>query len=164
MLFYDDNNLEKYDGRKIIERFKNPKKQSSLVKSIIRGKIKNLIIPTTHIMGINIDYYCNPNGKRIYPKTFYVIPFQKDYTIFIKHFSTKTAEEFCIKLKKKGDAQFNKGQFQYEEIINRKIDIFFSINKITIQKIKILEDCLGINLTKYRKYYKNNILILNYTF
>ena len=86
------------------------------------------------------------------------------YTIFIKHFSTKTAEEFCNKLKKKGDAQFNKGQFQYEEIINRKIDIFFSINKITIQKIKILEDCLGHNLIKYRKYYKNNILTLNYTF
>ena len=78
LLFYDDNNLEKYDGRKIIERFKHPKKQSSLVKSIIRGNIKNLIIPTTHIMGINIDYYCNPNGKRIYPKTFYASQFQKD--------------------------------------------------------------------------------------
>ena len=83
--FYDDNNLEKYDGRKNIERFKHPKKKTIKVKSMVRGNIKNLIIPASMILGINIDYFCNPNGIRIYPKNFYSSPFQKDYKIFINY-------------------------------------------------------------------------------
>ena len=87
--FYDDNDLEKYDGRKIIERFTHPKMKSQRVKSIVRGNIKNLIIPVSFILGINIDFFCNPNGIRIYPKTFDSSPFQNDYTIFIKTFLYK---------------------------------------------------------------------------
>ena len=120
---------------------------------MVRGNIKNLIIPASMILGINIDYFCNPNGIRIYPKNFYSSPFQKDYKIFIKHFYTKTAEEFCNKINK-GDVQFHKGQYLYNSIINGKIKLFFSINKITIGKIKILEKCLGLNLNNYRKNLK----------
>ena len=145
--------MEKYDGRNVIERFKHPKKKISTVKSIIRGNIKNVIIPSSHIIGINIDYFCDSNGGRVYPKTFYGIPFKKDYKIFIKHFYTKTAEEFCQKIKK-GDVQFNKDQFYYKGIINGKIDNFFKINKMTIGKIKILEKCLGLDLKKIIRFRK----------
>ena len=152
--FYDDNDLEKYDRRKINQRFKRPKIKSSLVKSMIRGNIENLIIPSSHISGININYFCNTNGIRIYPNTFYSTEFQNNYKIFIKHFYTKSAEEFCNKIKK-GDVQFHKNQPNYRTIINNKLNFFFLINKITIQKIKILEKCLGINLNNYKNKYKN---------
>ena len=127
--------------------------KSQKVKSIVRGNIKNLIIPSSHILGINIDYFCNPNGFRIYPTSFHSIPFQNDYKIFIKHFYTKTAEEFCNKINR-GDVQFNKDQFRYNGNINGKIELFFSINKITIGKIKILEKCLGLNLKEYKEKIK----------
>ena len=71
----------------------------------------------------------------------------------LKHFYTKTAEEFCNKIKR-GDAIFNKDQFHYNGIINGKIVLFFSINKITMSKIKILEKCLGINLKEYKEKLK----------
>ena len=80
--FYDDNDLDKYDGRKMNERFKHPKKKSSFVKSMIRGDIEDLIIPSSHISGININYFCNINGERLFPKSFYFIKFQ-NYKIYI---------------------------------------------------------------------------------
>ena len=146
--FYNDNDLEKYDNRTLLERFKRFKYKSSRVKSIVRGNIKNLIIPSTHIIGINIHYFCNSNGKRIFPKSFKDIKMYK-YKAFIKHFYTKTAEEFCYKINK-GDVQFHEDQPNYLSIINGKINIFFAINNITLQKIKILEDCSHLNLTRFK--------------
>ena len=48
-LFYDDKDLEYYDERKLLERFNRPKLKSSKVKSMIRGGIEDLIIPSSHI-------------------------------------------------------------------------------------------------------------------
>lgn len=149
-IFYNDNNFETYENKPILERFKNPKKKASRVKSIVRGDIKNLIIPSSHIIGINIDYFCNSNGMRIIPQTFYDIHFANNNNAYIKHFYTKTAEEFCNKINK-GDVQFHRENLHYKNIIKSKLKFFFSINKITKKKIKILENCLNLKLDAFYK-------------
>ena len=149
-LFYDDNDLEYYDNRKMLERFNRSKLKSSKVKSMIRGGIENLIIPTSHISGININYFCDSYGMRVFPINYYRIMFNNKNHIFIKHFYTKTTEEFCNKIKK-GDVQFHKNQPNYDYFINTKLKIFFIINKMTINKIKILEKCLGLEFKKLKR-------------
>ena len=52
-IIYNDNNLIRYDKRNLLERFTNQGKKVNTGKSFVRGNIKNLIIPTTQIPGIN---------------------------------------------------------------------------------------------------------------
>ena len=148
---YDDNDLERYDKRKISERFKRAKIESRKVKSMVRGGLDNLLIPTSHILGININYFCDSNGIRVFPKNFYDITFPKNNKAFIKHFYTKTVQEFCNKIKK-GDVQFHNKQSNYHHIFIKKLKSFFRINKITKNKIKILEECLNLDYIFLKKY------------
>ena len=149
--FYDDNDLDKYDKRKVLERFKRPKYKVSTVKSMVRGDIKNLIITSSHITGININYFCDSNGKRVFPQTIFNINYSNIYyKAFIKHFYTKTAEEFCNKIIK-GDVQFHRNQPNYLFLINNKINFFFSINNITSSKLKILKKCLNLDINNLKK-------------
>ena len=139
----DDNNLERYDNRPLLERFKNCHKRTNTVKSIVRGNLKIKFIPTLHICAVNVNSFCDSNGNRIFPKSLITYNFNKNtYNAYIKHFYTKTAEEFCAKL--------NRGDGQYTESKNhiRKLKAFLRINKITKNKIKILEECTKVNLTK----------------
>ena len=132
-----------------MERFTRPKGNLCVVKSIVRGKINDLIIPNTHISGINIEYFCNSEGERVFPKSFKNIKCKPNPIAFIKHFYTKTVEEFCNKIKK-GDAHFNKNNPLYKLIIFKKIDNFFLINNKTKSKLKKLEKCLNLSLDKYQ--------------
>ena len=145
---YNDNNLEKYDNRTLIERFKSLKLISKLAKSIVRGGLKNIIFFSVHVCAKNINYFCDSTGKRIFPTSYIEIKKSKDYMAYIKHFYTKTAEEMCIKINR-GDAQFSR-----EKTFIKRLKKFFSINKI-----KILENCSHINQTKFinTKIIKNSI-------
>ena len=153
--FYYDNDLEKYDNRRILERFKRPKTIVGRVKTIIRGGIDNLLIVSSHIIGANINYFCNSNGTRVFPQTFYDIAIPENNKVYIKHFYTKSAQEFCYKIIK-GDVQFHSKQPDYNNIMINKVHLFFTINKISMGKINILEECLNLDLI----YFKN---ILNQT-
>ena len=160
-VIYGDNDLEKYDNRSLVERFTKPNKKVKRGKSIVRTDISNLIIVTTLIIGVNTKYFCDSNGKRIFPNSYYNFEPPQKSQAFIKHFFTKTVEEFCIKLKR-GDAHFYKGQSDYKRIMNGRISTFMRINKIKKSKLKILEKCTGIHLRKYRYKVKNNYLIKKY--
>lgn len=140
---YDDNNLEKYEKKSLIERFQKFKIKSMLSKSIIRGNLNNLLFPSVHICGINVNYFCDSTGKRIFPLNFLSTKFSENYLAYIKHFYTKTAEEFCLKLNR-GDAQF-----KYRTIYSR-IKYFFFINKKTKNKIRIIQNCTHLNLSKIK--------------
>ena len=109
---YDDNDLEKYDNRKLIQRFNHLKYYTSQVKSMVRGGLENVIIPSSHIIGININHFCDSNGNKVFPQTYYSIKNNNNSKAFIKHFYTKTAQEFCNKILK-GDVQFNKNYQKY---------------------------------------------------
>ena len=53
-IMFGDNELIEYDKRSLLNRFTIPALNDTQGKSFVRGKIKDLIIPTTHIPGINI--------------------------------------------------------------------------------------------------------------
>ena len=121
---YDDNNLVKYDNRTLIERFKRVKYKVNKVKSIIRGNLNNLIISSVHILAININYFCNSRGNRVFPHSFLTIKKISNDLSYIKHYYTKTAEEFCIKINRGG------GQNSKQKTIKIRLKRFFSINKM----------------------------------
>ena len=116
-LMYNDNNLINYDNRTLNDRFTTPKTFFYQGKSFVRGGLKNLLISTTHIPGINIQYFCNSNGERIYPKNFFGIKFEKKPKAFIKHYYTKTIEEFCNKIIK-GHASYSKNTQNISNLLN----------------------------------------------
>ena len=98
-VMYGDNNLVKYDNRTMIERFTKPSSIWNKGKSIVRTKISRLIITSSHIIGINTKYFCDSNGHRLFPKSFHQFDVPDKPQAYIKHFYTKTAEEFCNKTK-----------------------------------------------------------------
>jgi len=149
-LMYGDNDLVKYDNRLMVERFTKPISNWSKGKSIVRTNINNLIISSSHIIGINTNYFCDSNGNRVFPKTYHKFVIPNNPKAYIKHFYTKTAEEFCNKIIK-GDVHFPENHPDYLNIIKDKINIFFYFNKITDEKLKIIEKCVGMNLNMYRK-------------
>lgn len=162
-LMYGDNNLVKYDNRTMIERFTKPIMNWSKGKSIVRSNINNLIISSSHIIGINTKYFCDSNGNRIFPKTFHQFAIPNKPKAYIKHFYTKTAEEFCNKISK-GDVHFPRNHPSYLEIIKDKIDTFFNFNLITEEKLKIIENCTGMNLNIFRKKIIKNSNHFKYKF
>ena len=137
---FSDNDLLQYDNRSLLDRFTTPIINHSEGKSFVRGKIYNLAIPTTHIPGINLYHFCNSNGKIIKPKDFLHHNFEKKPKAYIKHFFTKTVREFCNKLNK-GNAHYHKNHTQYRRTIINRVKLFFKINRVTKEKINILENC-----------------------
>ena len=94
-VMYGDNNLVKYDNRTMIERFTKPIGNWTRGKSIVRTNIPKLIISSTFMIGINTQYFCDSNGNRLFPSSYYGFEVPNNPEAYIKHFYTKTAEEFC---------------------------------------------------------------------
>ena len=126
---FGDNNLLRYDNRTMIERFAFTR-LSSLTKFIVRGNLTELLITSAHI-AINTNY-CNSKGEFIYPSSYRDLKIENNSIAYIRHYYTKTSEEFCTKISR-GDVQFN------NPIPINKIKLFFSINNKTLEKIKIFE-------------------------
>jgi len=145
-ILYNDNDQVNYENRSLLERFTKPTMNYNQGKSFVRGNFNNLIIPSTHIPGINIYNFCNSNGGIIYPSDFFGNKFEKDPKAFIKHFYTKTAEEFCNKINK-GHAHFHRNHSSYKSSIKFRINLFFSLNKKTKEKVNILEKCLKTKIS-----------------
>ena len=153
-MIYNDNNLIKYDNRTLSKRFTEPKSFHSQGKSFVRGGNNKLLIPSTHIPGINIHSFCNSKGQKIYPKNFINSEIENSPLAYIKHYYTKTVEEFCNKINK-GHAHYHKKHPDYIRSIKSRIDFFFRLNKITIEKIEILEKCTKLNLNNYKNKLKS---------
>ena len=129
------------------KRFTSPNfmnKQNIHIKSTIRGNL-------------NYNYWNNTDNPHTSPNKFlscsssgkiikYNSPFNDppDYKFaFLKHFHTKTIEEFCYKIKR-GRAT-TKLDFSLQYYLYR-IKIFFSINKKTKEKLDIIHNRLNINV------------------
>ena len=65
---------------------------------------------------------------------------------YIKHFKYRTAEEFALKILR-GRKQLTKFDF------DKYLDIYFSINKFTDEKLKLIEHILK---RTFPKYHRNN--------
>ena len=77
---------------------------------------------------------CSSSGKIINPNNFFIIPADNKYAI-LKHYSTKTIEEYCSKLKR--------GKPDMDVILDKEtllngFKFFFLINKKTKEKIEYI--------------------------
>ena len=151
-MIYGDGGMARNDGRPLLERIKEPvmpltKKigykfpENNHIKTIIRG---GLVSP--QFMGqphsTNVAKQCTASGKQVDKA---VSPFNEmDYDMaWLRHYSTKTAEEYAYKMKK----GFPDQEFSDEK---RKICVetrFFRYNEITEEKINIISDILNIDFS-----------------
>ena len=70
---------------------------------------------------------------------------------YLDHFFFKSTEEYIEKVNR-GDCYF----ILNKKIKFNKIKFYFSLNKMTIEKINLLENKTGINLNYFRNKLKNN--------
>ena len=140
---YGDNDLVKYDNRTMIERFKKPAQKWNMGKSIVRTNIDNLLIISVHNIGFNVNFFCDSNGKKIIPPSYFGFTPPRKPESYIKHFYTKTAEEFCMKIKR-GGGHFNNGHPKYNNFLKVKIHVFKKFNKISSEKRDIIKNCSGL--------------------
>ena len=145
---YSDNNLVYDDGKPCLERFTKVSKvnnwQIELVKPILRTTIKNPYIKNTmhHFYDENSileKTSCNNIGEHVELVECGIVRFNDDLA-YIKHFTTKTIDEFLNKKCKRGF-----GDCTYEDFIknmgikqNKHIDRFFEYNDITKEKLEYL--------------------------
>lgn len=144
-IFYSDNNILYYKNKSVISRFKqrsfNNKKYWG--KSIVRGNIAGLNITSPHYLTNKIQP-CNGFGK--ISKSFKI---DSEY-YYVKHYSFKSTEEYCYKL--------NRGNVLFDNDYHRKftkIYKYFEYNRVTLNKINLMENKTGINLDYFRNKLKN---------
>ena len=154
-IYHTDNNLLYYDNRPLSVRFPERavnargKKTGglSIIKSIIRGGLKNIKIKCIHRLSIDLSG-CNGFGQEI--KLIGIETNKSDYEYYyIDHYYCKSTEEFINKV--------NKGCPLYSQDKDYKlarIKTYFVLNKITLEKIKMIEKATGFNLTEYKEKIK----------
>jgi hypothetical protein len=152
---YTDNDLVYYDDRPCLERFTTPMKtykhvlyddwfENQHVKPIIRTKLNDVNIFTPHnFYGNMIDNFsCNNRGDiQIVSDISYCIDINYDLA-YIKHFTTKTIDEYVnIKLKR-GTPDRDMKLF----IKTYPFERFFKYNNITPEKLQYLSN-LGYDVS-----------------
>ena len=141
---FTDNNLINYENKPIQERFKTSLNISNIIKSIVRGNLN--INFWEKAKNVHSSYYgfqsCYPSGKPILSNPSnnrYTQYGEKDYA-FLKHYNTKTIEEYINKILKGRANSFDSGP----NYINSLLNHFFRINKKTKEKLDYIKKRLNI--------------------
>ena len=144
-LSYTDNDLIYYDNRTLLERFTKPNykcKINMFVKSIVKGGLNKTIYysnTSNHVPDKNLSI-CDSMGRLVTKYNNYsVFPPVFNYG-FIKHFSTKSAEEYVQKIKRGANRNL-------PYVINERIQNYFFINKFSIEKMNFFN-------SKFNKTFK----------
>ena len=154
---YGDNDMLYNDGRGVLERFKYPLPiyraiasgyPNYDIKSIISGyqkiKINKEDIGFYFFNAHGVDMYpcCNNNGDLLPVTSYGTSPINYEMA-YLRHYPTKTVREFCNKLRRGfPDQIFDKSR--WEAAI---VDKFFSINDITLEKVQIFKNVLGVDVS-----------------
>ena len=152
-MIFTDNDIVMNDHRPLLERFYTPMEydkqimysfpENNHVKSIVRGKIKNFIWKMNpHTPTLDKLKYCDSTGKESNDS-----PFQKyNYNVaYLKHFITKTIDEYYNTKVKRGYPDGNKDFFK-----NHKWEeIFFKYNEKTTDKIKFINGVTNNDLNVF---------------
>ena len=152
MLFGDGGKL-KNDGRPLLQRITKPldiniQTQYNFpdnfhIKSIIRGGLKKVIWNQTPHTPTNTIKCCNASGEECVSNSpFTPYDFRKAGLL---HFTTKTTEEFVIKVKR----GFPDGNPTTKE---QMIESFFKRNEVTKEKIQIFKEILDIDMSHLLPY------------
>jgi len=150
--YYGDNNHLFYESKPVLERFQIPFYFPKKSQNSLQSAAKSIIKRGLNISWLHFPHYlksqtiCRPNGKII--KAPYFPYFSPDYSIaFIKHFTTKSTEEYADRLIRGTVNSENTSSTTY--MINRLKLYYFLINKITKSKIDFLEKKLNIKLKNF---------------
>ena len=154
-IFHTDNNLLYYDNRPLKIRFperekraRGVKKGSRIgIKSILKGKIPNIKIECVHTLNHKLkscDGFGNPKEVEG------IITRDADfYYYYIDHYYCKSTEEFINKINR-GDVLHKKKN------IMQRINTYFSYNKITKEKIDLIEKGTGLDLKQIKQINQTN--------
>lgn len=158
-LLYGDNDMLYNDGRPLIERLKYPipiyryshknNVENTKFKSIIKGgqKIKSEINTKGFEFACphraNLYPVCNNAGTEVNWKDGRILP-NYEYAC-LRHYSTKTAREYCDKIRR-GFPDHDITAFKNREEYLIK-NVFFTTNDITPEKVQIFKDVLGVDVS-----------------
>ena len=143
---HTDNNLLHYDNRSLAERFPQKERRALFgggtpqIKPILRGHKPNITIGCLHRFSYDL-INCNGYGYR--DKAIDIRTKSPDYyNYYIIHYFSKSTEEFIEKIKR-GDA-LKSSNFLKEKLIKYR-----SQSILTPEKIKMLKEALGENISKF---------------
>lgn len=129
----------------IIDKYAKTKKKNYKipVKSILKGNISNITINCVHTLNSKLK---SCNGFGLKPNLDLYFMKNPDYEYYyIDHYYCKSVEEFIEKI--------NKGCAMQEDSVPYKIhriNRYFDINEINIEKITYIENKTGLNLLSYK--------------
>ena len=147
-LTFSDNNLLYYKNIPVQKRFTKPIYhfyRNRLIKSTVRGNLKFNYwrgMRNPHSSNNNLTA-CNSMGKIINPKKYYSSHYSYELS-YLKHYSTKTIEEYCNKAKKgRSDilVKLNK------KTLKKYFKYFFKLNKKTKAKIDYFNKCFNFTIS-----------------
>ena len=150
--YYGDNNNIYYEPKELKKRFTkpfsfNPNKNYdiyfySAAKSIVRGRDKVKLIWAHFPHFLNNSNICRPDGKKVlYPLS----KFNYSYA-YIKHYSTKSTEEFLMKLFKRRVSTIINFNIRY--ITFWLCKYYFLFNKVTKKKLSLIKRILKFDISK----------------
>ena len=150
MFFHTDNNKLYYENKPLAERFKERKSTNyGVLKSILKGNVEtNIYCPHELNRGLrSCDGFGNFNKDY---KPVLINTKKPDFKYYyIDHFSYKSTEEFIKKVMKGSAIKGKNIEMKY-----RKISWYFGDNKLTKEKVDLIENITNFNLSKYREKLK----------
>ena len=159
-LIYGDSGNLRYENKPLIERFKTPvmpinyKKtfdfpENCHVKSIIKGGLNGIKWSGTPHTPTNDLKCCNSSGEPCKSSSPFVIPYSFKNAC-LRHFKTKTIEEYYETKVRRGYPDGNKNFFEK----NSWIEEFFTENEKTFEKMAFIRELTHIS--------NINVMIVNF--
>ena len=151
MTFGDCGHLT-YEDKPLIERFPRPIPfdtkvaydfpENAHVSSIVRGGLKEVLFRSTpHTPYPNNLRCCNDVGEEVNSNSpFSNISFRN---AFFRHYTTKTAEEYCNKMRRGFPDQI----WDNSRIANLVETRFFRTNEVTKEKVELFKRELGVDMS-----------------
>ena len=147
-LMFSDNNLLYYENIPVQKRFAKPlyhDHANIVIKSTVRGNLKfnywrNMNNPHS---SNNYLTACNSMGNIINPTSFYISPFNHEYS-YLKHYPTKTIQEYCNKIKKGRADLFIKFD---NKTLENYYNYFFERNIKTKKKIEYFKNSFNFTIS-----------------
>ena len=155
LLCHTDNEQLHYENKPVKERFPKivpstmPGGKTLEIKPIIRGHLNNTFIDCLHRGNIKAKD-CDGFGQA--NKFWRIYTIEPDTTYYYyDHYYAKSTEEFAKKVKRRGSFELT-NRFSIDRI--RK---YFDENTLTMEKILILENATGFNLSEFKNKLKNRV-------
>ena len=155
LVCHTDNEQLHYENKPLKERFPNivpsskPGGKKLEIKPIIRGKLNYLYINCMH-RGCIRAKDCDGFGRPHKFASIYTLEPDTTY-YYYDHYYGKSTEEFIKKVKRRG------GYDTTNRFCMDRIRKYFDENTLTMEKILMIENGTGFNLSKYKMKLKNKL-------